>query len=341
MFKLKLLIKNLLYFSGALPLYHRFRNNNSLTVVLFHRVIDINDPRWKQSDPEWTVSDSFFSQCVAFFKQHYSIITIQDIDEFYTNRKPLPVNPLLITFDDGWADNFEYAVEICNQNKCKFHTFITTGVTGLAYLNWRETLHSLAKADLYKTSELINKINQKFNLSMNPTFTVDELIKDIKKLDEGLKKKITEHINSLSSLFTPKQQMLSSEQLNTMQQQGYYLGTHGHTHEPITECQDKNTELVSSKNILATVVKEPTNIINSMAFPHSAVNNEVYLNTVNAGYKYIFGGRKQLNQLSLNDDRPIYFGRINIDQTSLESNNHKLKGGQHNGKGHRKNEGNF
>ena len=37
------LVKRALYSSGALGLYHRLRNRQQLTVVMFHRVLDPAD----------------------------------------------------------------------------------------------------------------------------------------------------------------------------------------------------------------------------------------------------------------------------------------------------------
>lgn len=318
---LKSLVKDLTYYSGILPIYHRFKNKKSLTVVLFHRVIDKNDPRWLQCDREWSVSTDFFNQCLSFFKNHYSIITIKDIEEHFTSGKALPSYPLLITFDDGWADNFEYAAPICKKYNSSFHTFVTTGVSGKSYLNWRETVQGLLTAGHFSIEELIDNINTECKLSISIDYNTRQLIDYIISLEDDKKSTIISHINSLASNFKPQQQMLSIEQLRQMWHEKFYLGTHGHTHEPITECKDQEKELVTSKSTLTKNLQPElmNSEINSMAFPHSAVDHATYKKTVDAGYKFIFGGRKQLNTLEKSGDSCLYFGRINIDQTSLQT----------------------
>ena len=61
------LIKKALYVTGALGLYHRLRNRDTLTVIMFHRVLEPQDPRWASCDPDYTVSASLFSESLRFF----------------------------------------------------------------------------------------------------------------------------------------------------------------------------------------------------------------------------------------------------------------------------------
>jgi len=127
--------KKLLYKTGILRLVNKIRNKHTLTVVLFHRVLPKNDIRWPQSDKCWSVSDNVFDACLAFFIRHYNVIRLDDISAFLEDGKPLPHNALLITFDDGWSDNLQYAVDITNQHSIKPLLFVTTSAIGTRILS--------------------------------------------------------------------------------------------------------------------------------------------------------------------------------------------------------------
>ncbi|HET6861730.1 MAG TPA: hypothetical protein VFH91_01745, partial [Pyrinomonadaceae bacterium] len=50
-------LKKALPYLQLLEIYHRFRNRNTLTIVVFHRVLAVDDDRWVDAHPEWVVSD--------------------------------------------------------------------------------------------------------------------------------------------------------------------------------------------------------------------------------------------------------------------------------------------
>lgn len=107
---LKNFARKCLYACGALGLYHRLRNADSLTVVMFHRTLRPDDPRWKACDPDYTLSDDLFRRSIAFFARHYTVVSLAQVLRARREGGALPPRSLLITFDDGWLDNVDYAL---------------------------------------------------------------------------------------------------------------------------------------------------------------------------------------------------------------------------------------
>ena len=103
-------VQRALYRSGALHAYHRRRNRDRLTVVMFHRVLAPSDPRWPTADPEYSLRDDLFAECLGFFRRHYHVVGLDDVMAARRGGRPLPPCPLLITFDDGWSDTEEFAL---------------------------------------------------------------------------------------------------------------------------------------------------------------------------------------------------------------------------------------
>ena len=73
------LMKQWLYKSGALSVYHRLRNRDVLTVVMYHRVLSPDDARWSSCDPDYTISDDLFSKTVRFLKRHYNVVGVDQV----------------------------------------------------------------------------------------------------------------------------------------------------------------------------------------------------------------------------------------------------------------------
>ena len=89
------LVKKLLYACGALGLYHRLRNADTLTVVMFHRVLARDDARWASSDPDYTLSAGHFAEALAFFSRHYNAVSLEQVLDSAGRGIALPPRSLL------------------------------------------------------------------------------------------------------------------------------------------------------------------------------------------------------------------------------------------------------
>ena len=60
----------------------------------------------------------------------YQYVTTQQVLDFYYFKKPLPPNPLLLTFDDGYLNNLELAYPNLKKYKAKATLFIPSSFVG-------------------------------------------------------------------------------------------------------------------------------------------------------------------------------------------------------------------
>ncbi len=65
--------------------------------------------------------ETFDAQMTYLKENGYHIVTFANLEEYYQNKKPLPSNPIILSFDDGWKDQFIYAFPIL-----KKHGYIAT-----------------------------------------------------------------------------------------------------------------------------------------------------------------------------------------------------------------------
>ena len=124
------LLRLVAYYSGALGLYHRARNARTLTVIMFHRVLDVRDDRWLECDPDYSHSTDLFRESLAFFRRHYTVVSLDEVRAAVDGTRTLPPRALLITFDDGWADNVEYAWPELRQAGLPAALFVAAGFVG-------------------------------------------------------------------------------------------------------------------------------------------------------------------------------------------------------------------
>jgi peptidoglycan/xylan/chitin deacetylase (PgdA/CDA1 family) len=98
-----------------------------LTVLAYHRVIDPFSPGFDTFRPNVSATPAGFARQIAFVKQRFNVISIDMLIDWLQNDAPLPPRPLLITFDDGYADNYHHAYPVLAENDLPAIVFLATG----------------------------------------------------------------------------------------------------------------------------------------------------------------------------------------------------------------------
>jgi hypothetical protein len=100
----------------------------------YHR---IGDPKKTDFDPNvFSCDEEHFAKQVGFLKQRFRIIGIRElVDDVLTNQRV--TEPLaLITFDDGYRDNFTGAFPILREANVPAVFFIPTSFVGTGQVPW-------------------------------------------------------------------------------------------------------------------------------------------------------------------------------------------------------------
>ena len=107
-----------------------------LIVMTWHRVA--NDLGHGFDRDIVDASPEQFDRQLAVLKQYCSIIDIADLERYRVEGKPLPPNPALLTFDDGYRDCLTVALPILKKHRAKAVFFIPTGFMDERKLFWWE-----------------------------------------------------------------------------------------------------------------------------------------------------------------------------------------------------------
>ena len=322
---LKSAMKRTAYRSGSLSAYHRVRNRRTITVVMFHRVLRQTDARWSDADPCWTVSEDLFGECIDFFTHHYNVIGIDHLARACETGCSLPDHALLITFDDGWADNEEYALRILSDAGLPAMVFVTTQSVGGS--NWQEELLSLWRRGMVGSRNLA-ALRQTLSLEGDEACPNKDIYLAMWRLAE-LDQERRSQILALAGIDVPTQSrasMLSVPQMRRMQSAGVAIGSHGLSHCPITECADMEMELAGSRAALANMLglpedKGPV----TFSFPHGLYNTAAITAAGGAGYRLLFTSDACLNPCP-SDAAPVHvFGRINIPGSEMTDGRGRLR----------------
>jgi peptidoglycan/xylan/chitin deacetylase (PgdA/CDA1 family) len=108
-------VARLLRHSGGIHALDWFWGKQRLTVLAYHRINDYPSPDFLGYAPIVSASPQMFERQMEFVAQHYNVIELEALQRYVLEGIPLPPKPLLITFDDGYLDNYQHAFPILRQ----------------------------------------------------------------------------------------------------------------------------------------------------------------------------------------------------------------------------------
>lgn len=105
--------------------------------LLYHRINPVEDPIY-----HLTVSPAHFEEQILFLKEHFPILRFE---EDWVKGSGTGV---VITFDDGYADNCEYALPILERHQIPATVFVSTGYVDTEREYWWDEIGRLLTLDI-------------------------------------------------------------------------------------------------------------------------------------------------------------------------------------------------
>jgi peptidoglycan/xylan/chitin deacetylase (PgdA/CDA1 family) len=284
--------RKLSYRTGALSLYHRVRNRQVLTVAMFHRVLKRDDPRWETALRSWTVPDDVFDECLAFFKRHYALVKLDDVKASLEGTRRLPPRSLLITFDDGYADNSDYALPLLRKHRVPATVFVSSDVIGRSERLWTEDLlwafleGRLHQRDLASLYALLMGDTAR---DVEDPRLVWEIVRRGPELGKAQVEAALSALNIELHRVDHPRQMLTRSEIRNLAANGISIGAHGKTHTALTFSSDITSELCSPRVVLEDVLaSHHQRSVDALSFPHGAYTSEIVDRSLAAGYALAF-----------------------------------------------------
>lgn len=144
---LYLLFSFAICFFSVLPLQQNFLHAHqsiSLPILMYHSIL--NNSKGTYIVSKWQLEQDL----LALEQNGYTTVFPSQVVDFVYNQKPLPPNPIIISFDDGFYNNLFYALEIFQKHNAKANINIigiladqyTNGDhsnPNYSYLTWEQT----------------------------------------------------------------------------------------------------------------------------------------------------------------------------------------------------------
>jgi peptidoglycan/xylan/chitin deacetylase (PgdA/CDA1 family) len=310
------LIKKLLYTSGALGLYHRLRNARTLTVIMFHRVLEPGDPRWPHCDPDYTLRADLFASCLKFFAAHYNMVSAQEVLRARRGEGALPDRALLITFDDGWRDNVDYALPVMQSLKMPGLMFVVSDAVGRDEPFYQEQIVAawrLRRLDVAALAAALRAVGDEATEPVaNGIEELRRLIARVEKLAPALRAQLLSALGE--RLEDGLRHMVSQDELRVLHQGGMQVGLHGKTHTPMTSAPDLELELAGARAEMAARMpycESPRTV----SFPHGRFDAAIAQRARESGYELVFTSVPVVNPIG--DSVGWLLGRLGFENDTV------------------------
>lgn len=232
-----------------------------LWVLMYHRVLPKGDQRFALEEPGMLVTPETFAMHMREIKRHFDVIDLPEWVKLKQQNLPVPRKACAITFDDGWADNYEYAFPILKAEKVPATLFAVAEKIGTDFQFWPNIITALLfNADARLSLQKHSLFAQIFTLQpVRSTFVDREYAAAyIAKLKQFSDRAIFAALEDIAwrSLLAPgsSNALMSWEQLTAMQQSGLVsIGSHTCNHKRLTDALSEDEmqhEIIESKTII-------------------------------------------------------------------------------------------
>jgi peptidoglycan/xylan/chitin deacetylase (PgdA/CDA1 family) len=296
---LKDFARKCLYVSGALGLYHRVRNADSLTVVMFHRTLREDDPRWASCDPDYTLGEDLFVDSLAFFKRHYRVVSLDAVLRARRDGTGLPPCALLITFDDGWLDNVDYALPALQRAGLPAVMFVAADAVGARQPFYQEQIIAAWRLKKLTVDALAATMGEHGGErpARDGIAGLRQLIAQLERMSPASRRDVLErHADVLDDGL---QHMVDVADLTRLRTGGVELGLHGKSHVPMLRADDLDAELGGAREAMAAMLAQPEGLASpacaTLSFPHGSFDDAIAKRAREAGYELLFTSVPVLN----------------------------------------------
>jgi peptidoglycan/xylan/chitin deacetylase (PgdA/CDA1 family) len=246
---------------------------SNVAILIYHRVCPKKD--------EWSLeslSPESFEKQMKYFAQNYEILSLDQLVESIKAGKSFPEKAVVITFDDGYKDNYLYAYPVLRKYNLPATIFITTGyIGGSEPFWWDKVAYIIAKTSIKELD--LKDLGDYSILSKIDKTRANLIICDkLKKLPDIKRISVIEKLLGICQVDIPydlgKNLILSWKEIEEMDNTGIAFGAHSVNHPILTNMplEKSKIEIVQSKKDIEEKLGKK---VTAFSYPNGNFNAEI------------------------------------------------------------------
>lgn len=259
-----------LYWSGITSVLHNLPPKNSLLVLNYHRIGKSADDLF---DPGvFSATSDELNEQLIYLKRNASLVTLAEAKAFCQGKLKdrAPQCRVLLTFDDGYLDNYQIAFPVLRSHDLQGVFFLATGLVGTCTVPWWDHIAFSIKTARQRQFTLSYPSNLDVDLTANGVEkSLDDVLRLYKSpLNKDADRFIRELMQEARSEALPGtlRRFLNWEEAREMIAGGMAIGSHTHSHPVLgqLELEEQRKELALSR---ARLIENLGVDIDALAYP--------------------------------------------------------------------------
>ena len=266
-----------------------------------------------------------FEKQMKYLRDNFQPVSVDDVLEARREGRKLPPDSVLVSFDDGYRDNYEHAMPILRRHGMSGLFFVTTGHLTDRRLFWWEHLSLLVRKSGQSAAHLDYPVPEDLDLSSPAAKSrairrLNRIVKDHFDLDldrfiAGVAAACRVDWSYDEARALADRALMTWDHVKEMRRAGMGIGSHTRSHRVLQTLPPAElaAELRESRTTLEAQLGEP---VTTIAYPVGkpiATSAAIRQAIAEAGYELGFTTRPGINRLVPSDDM-LDLHRLTIDR---------------------------
>jgi len=283
--------------AGVARLSRKFWPKNGAIIFSGHRVAD-DDEDLPGLKPSW------LAEHLDYLSRHYHFLPLSKLLGYYEQHQLIPPNSVVLTFDDGFRDNFTNLFPILQRYHVPVTVFLATGCVSSGDLPLPQKIdHLFLKT---KVDSLCHVTTNEMPVTLKSPRDRDIARMAARKVIGHMPRTERElsiaELSELLQVEIPRDRMLTWDQVKTMQDGGVEFGAHSYSHPwlPLLSPEEARWEMEASLHDIqhhCGIARPP------FVFPANKFTSDLVKMAISVGFRGVVQTRHDLrvNQLGVND----------------------------------------
>jgi peptidoglycan/xylan/chitin deacetylase (PgdA/CDA1 family) len=312
------------------------RHRGRVVILTYHRIVSDRMVQDEHIQPGMYVRGRSFETHITYLRKRFNIISMDELlDLWQTNRLKSHQSYCVITFDDGWRDNYQFAFPILAKYRIPATIFLATDFIGTARWFWPDQMlllldkgrqHTTGAADREALSTVLAETIGVTLSAADGIFRrvesgdqiePDAIIEFCKGVEVGRIHQIIDRLSRTLHMDLPTQRVLLSwDEVREMAGNGVTFGSHSGSHRIMTQIplSEVKTELIDS---MKTMLEQGIKPVPVFCYPNGNFDRDIQELVRESGYLAAVGC-----EVGLERDRPsdlFALKRISLHEDSSAS----------------------
>ena len=229
---------------------------SSIVVLRYHSIKD-NPSNYNKLLSQGIIhSKNDFHDQMELVARNYNAVSIDDMVDIFLRKKTLPKKAVVVTFDDGYADNIEIAAPILNHFGIPACFYITTNSIGNQHAIWYVRIrYAILTSSMNSWDNPIDNCHYNFiNYDDRLSAFIDSCHYCARLTGEQQKNYVDNIVTSLDvdDSTAYNNLMMTWDDVSSLIKMGHIVGSHTIFHPNIAhiDTDDAEHEIVESKRII-------------------------------------------------------------------------------------------